>query len=61
MSLSKSIFVSKTFWLNVLGTVTYVASGQMGFPIPHAPEIMAVLNIVNRFLTSAPVHIAPRP
>lgn len=56
---SKSLFKSKTFWVNILGVVTLVISGQMGITIPaeYAVPIGAVVNILLRLLTDNPVHI----
>ena len=54
--MSKSLFVSKTFWLNVLGLAALMVPG-----LPSDPEtlgmILAGLNVVNRVLTRGPVHV----
>ena len=54
----KSLFVSKSFWLNVLG------AGAMALPgLPVDPHtlgyIMAALNVGNRLLTNGPASILP--
>lgn len=55
---SKSIFASKTLWLNVLGGVATVALYAADIlPPQYAAIALAVSNILNRFLTSKPVHL----
>lgn len=53
---SKNLFVSKTFWLNVLGIGALVVPG-----LPLAPAtiglILAALNVANRTITAGPVHV----
>jgi hypothetical protein len=50
----KSIFASKTFYLNLIGlALTY---GNI-LPPKYAVPTMAVANIANRFLTSSAVNI----
>lgn len=51
----KSIFASKTFWLNVLGMASMY--GNL-LPPKYAVPTLAVANIANRFLTSTAVSIA---
>ena len=52
---AKSIFLSKTFWLNVIG-IGLTWAGQI--PNPEiAMYVLAALNIANRFLTNQPVKI----
>jgi hypothetical protein len=55
---AKSIFKSKTFWLNAIGLVQILTN-----IVPVDPEITAVimtlLNILNRKLTDGPVYIIP--
>ena len=57
---SKSIFASKTFWLNVLGVAATFVPG-----LPIAPAtigyIVAGLNVANRLLTDGPAHLVPPP
>jgi hypothetical protein len=57
---SKSLFVSKSFWLNVLGVG---ASLLPNLPISHEAlgYIMAGLNIVLRTITTGPVTVLPTP
>jgi hypothetical protein len=56
----KSLFGSKTFWANVLGIVAVVGSGQAGIAIPHAPEVLAVANILLRVVTKQGVYLPGR-
>lgn len=50
----KSIFASKTAWINVLGLIlTY--GGYL--PEKYAAPVMTVANIALRFLTSRPVSL----
>lgn len=50
----KSIFASKTFWLNVIGLASlFVPNLSPQYSMP----ILAVLNIANRFLTNGSVNI----
>lgn len=54
----KSIFASKTFWLNLLGTAVSL-SLEYGnvLPMKYSVPVLAVANIINRFFTSQPVSI----
>lgn len=57
---SKSIFLSKTFWFNVLATGVELANSYGQFlPIPPATIGIAVSvgNIILRRLTKQPVHV----
>jgi len=56
----KSLLGSRTFWANVLGIVAVVGSGQVGITIPHAPEVLAVANILLRILTKQGVYLPGR-
>ena len=53
---SKSLFVSKTFWLNMLGIAAMVLPG-----VPIDPGTLAYmlagLNIATRVITKGPVHV----
>ena len=54
----KSIFASKTFWLNVLGgAISIAASGVI--PPKYSMPTMAVANIGMRLITSQPVTVLP--
>jgi lysozyme len=60
----KSIFASKTFWIQVVSVAIYVAN-QLGFkaiPIDPGTQLIltSLLNIWNRFNTSGPVAILPK-
>ena len=50
----KSIFASKTFWLNLLGFATAYAEI---LPPKYGLPVLAGANIVNRFLTTTGVSI----
>jgi hypothetical protein len=64
---SKSIFLSKTFWLSLLSApVGYLASKYLiGMPpdavvaLTQALAALAVANIGTRLVTKQPVHILP--
>ena len=53
---SKTIFASKTFWLNLIGIASLAVPG-----LPVNPEVvgyvMAGLNVAMRVITSGPVHV----
>ena len=51
---SKSIFTSKTFWLNLLSAAA-MFTGYL--PPKYAAVAIPALNIGNRFLTDGPVHV----
>lgn len=53
---SKSIFASKTFYLNLLGVATLVVPGLNIAPATIG-IILAALNVGNRLLTQGPVHV----
>ena len=55
-SVSKSLFKSKIFWVNILTA----ANELLGVvPIPHAIGALAVVNIALRLITRQPVHMIP--
>jgi hypothetical protein len=56
----KSLLGSRTFWANLLGIVAVVGSGQAGITIPHAPEVLAVANILLRIITKQGVYLPGR-
>ena len=58
----KSIWNSKTFWLNAVGgailILTQATDALPASAQPYLAAALAVLNIANRFLTSQPVSIS---
>lgn len=56
---SKSVFRSRTFWVNVVTALVAVVSGALGVPVPseYAVPIIAACNVILRLLTSDPVHV----
>lgn len=55
--MSKNIFASKTFWLNVLG----IAATVGGFlPQKYAVPVLGVANICIRILTNQAVTLLPK-
>lgn len=63
---SKSIFASKTLWLNVLGPVfTFLAAHGLDLTpdqqLAAVGIVMGVANIVVRFFTKQPVHVTAPP
>jgi hypothetical protein len=60
----KSIWQSKTFWLNVLSIAVAILAITKPELLPISPEwlawIMGVLNILIRFLTNGPVSLTGR-
>ena len=58
---SKSIFLSKTLWLNVIGAVVVFVQGLPGTGIAVDPQtiayVLAALNVANRLITHGPVHV----
>lgn len=58
--MSKSIFASKTFWLNMVVLVPLLvqwASGHHWIPDADAAMILAAANIIIRTMTNQPVTI----
>jgi hypothetical protein len=61
----KSIFTSKTFWLNILGPVFAFLATKYGLQVDADTQaqilliVMAIANIVMRRFTSSPVTILP--
>lgn len=57
---SKPIWKTKTFWINVLGIAATFVPG-----LPIAPAtlgyIMAGVNVANRLLTDSPAHVVAPP
>jgi len=51
------MFKSKTFWLNAIGTAAVMINAAQGQAVSTetAAAILAVLNVINRFLTKKPL------
>jgi hypothetical protein len=59
---TKSLFASKTFWFNVIAGLGAFAQSQgllTLIPDPYGPPIIALVNIVLRYITTQPVALAP--
>jgi hypothetical protein len=56
----KSIFTSKTFWVNAIAFVSFIVQQHYGFVINEAiqVQILAVINILLRSITSEGVKWA---
>ena len=60
-SMSRSLFVSKTFWLNVLTASVEITGALSGIIPPGALTlVLAGLNVAIRIVTHGPVHILTR-
>ena len=55
---SKSLFVSKTFWFNIV-TAAVELSGVLPLPPGTVGAIAAIGNVVLRLLTTQPAHVIP--
>ena len=57
-AMSRSLFVSKTFWLNVL-TAAVEVTGALSSVIPPGALtlVLASLNVAIRIITHGPVHV----
>lgn len=55
-SVSKSLFLSKTFWVNIL-TAGIDLMGVLPIPSGWSVPTLAVINIILRMLTDKAVHI----
>jgi len=55
---SKKFYLSKTFWINILAIVALIIQTQTGFVFsPEAQvSVLALLNIVLRAVTKAPIE-----
>lgn len=51
---AKSLFTSKTFWLNIGGFLLTISG-----ILPHkwAPYVLVAANIINRFATNQPIYL----
>lgn len=58
MEPSKSIFASKTLWLNLIILILTFFQNQTGIPPEYTLYIGGILNIINRFMTNKSLHIA---
>ena len=56
--MSKSLFMSKVFWFNVL-TAASELTGVLPLPAGTLTIIATVVNVGLRFVTNAPVHVLP--
>ena len=63
----KPFYKSKTFWFNLLALIVAIANafGYAEFkPDPHVADLamgmIAVMNLVLRFMTKEPVYVLPR-
>lgn len=55
---SKSIFLSKTFWVNLIAIVAMVAQGMLGkevIPLELQGTILGAVNVVLRLVTKQSV------
>lgn len=54
---SKSIFTSKTIWVNLLAIIAWLVQKQFGFVIDESiqMEILGFINILLRMITKEPV------
>lgn len=57
-TMSKSLFASKLFWVNVLTAAADLA-GVLPIPPGVITPTLAVINVVLRIITTQPVHILP--
>ena len=54
--MSKSLFTSKTFWINALMVANQVV-GAVPMPPEYAAIVIAVVNLGLRLVTTQPVHL----
>ena len=55
---TKSIFASKTFWLNIIETAVMVLPQVSRFiPQPWGSVVFGIINVANRFFTSGEVTV----
>ncbi len=61
-AVSKSLFTSKIFWLNVLSAAAELTGVLNGVLPAHALGIATtIINIGLRLVTDQPVHVLPQP
>ena len=55
--MAKSVWKSKTLWINVIASVALFSQGYFGFVIPLEAQtiILAGINFILRFITKDPV------
>ena len=53
--MSKSIWKSKVFWVNVVAAVAQY--GYSVIPAEYAVPVVAVANVILRWVTVGPVHL----
>ena len=61
---TKSIFTSKTFWFNVIAGLGAFAQSQgllTIIPDPWGPPIVALINLLLRYVTIQPVTLLSSP
>jgi hypothetical protein len=59
----KSIYKSKTFWVNVIALVALGVQQKYGYVVDESMQVqaLAVINVLLRAITSEPVNWAPTP
>ncbi|MEL0114283.1 MAG: hypothetical protein VW835_21350 [Rickettsiales bacterium] len=59
LPMSKSLFLSKTFWFNALTAVAELTQ-VLPLPVGTVAVIATVVNVGLRFVTDSPVHVLPK-
>lgn len=60
--MSKSIFKSRTFWVNAAGVGVWALQHFLGVQVISPSELIGLLagsNVATRLVTDQPVHIVP--
>lgn len=59
----KSIYKSKTVWVNLIALVALIVQQKYGFVIDESMQVqaLAVINVLIRTITSKPVTWSPSP